>query len=415
MSMAGGLASPAHTQEDNDASSGPLRGLQKRTVSPSETLINPFTPWLPSETKREDGDGRQKRLLYKEDPETRCPVPLAMNSRSWAACLLSSAALSLLLIATYSAFIAPPEDERQLHRLPQDAICPESASNRTRTPAGSARGGGIFFVETSEKTKPSFQVMCAVESVSRAHPGTKVTVLMKGLSSRNLTLPRNLGFSFLGCFPDVEFRPLNPEELFEETPLSAWYEASARGGRFSDYPMFSDACRLAILWKYGGIYLDMDFIILKNLEGLTNAIGTQSPYLLNGAFLAFGRRHRFMELCMEDFVRDYNAWLYGHQGPQLLTRVFKRWCAVRRLRDSKGCRGVHVLPKGAFYPVDWQDWRRYFEAIDPSEMKRLLRNTYGVHLWNKKSQGVRLEGGSFLDQLQSLYCPETNKLMKMYQ
>ncbi|XP_014390608.1 PREDICTED: lactosylceramide 4-alpha-galactosyltransferase [Myotis brandtii] len=178
----------------------------------------------------------------------------------------------------------------------------------------------------------------------------------------------------------------------------------------------SDAARLALMWKFGGIYLDTDFIVLKNLGNLTNTLGTQSRYVLNGAFLAFERHHEFVALCMRDFVAHYNGWIWGHQGPQLLTRVFKKWCSIRSLGESHACRGVRALPCEAFYPIPWQDWKKYFEEISPEELPRLLNATYAVHVWNKKSQGTRLEATSraLLAQLHSRYCPTTHEAMKMY-
>lgn len=138
--------------------------------------------------------------------------------------------------------------------------------------------------------------------------------------------------------------PLDLQELFRDTPLAGWYAAVQ--GRWEPYlfPVLSDASRIALMWKFGGIYLDTDFIVLKNLRNLTNVLGTQSRYVLNGAFLAFERRHEFMALCMRDFVDHYNGWIWGHQGPQLLTRVFKKWCSIRSLAESHACRGVTTLP-----------------------------------------------------------------------
>ncbi|CAH2278378.1 lactosylceramide 4-alpha-galactosyltransferase [Pelobates cultripes] len=327
--------------------------------------------------------------------------------------LWSFAGISILLIASYVTYAPVSKADAQLRPFPQEVKCPESLSDARNKSRITTQGGRIFFLETSERTIPNFQAMCAVESAAITHPNTKVTVFMKGLSSQTLPLPRNLGFSFLSCFPNVEFAPLNFKELFANTPLSGWYTAVEKNEQFSDFPIDSDACRLAILWKSGGIYLDTDFIILKNLENLTNMIGMQSLYTLNGAFLAFEARHRFIKLCMEDFVNRYNYWFYGHQGPQLLTRVYKWWCLIHRLRDRKECRGVSILPKEAFYPVDWQDWRKLFETISRKDLKVLLMNTYGLHLWNKKSQGGQHKEGSMIDQLEAEFCPETYKLMKM--
>lgn len=341
-----------------------------------------------------------------------------MTLRSWSMSLASCSSLTFIFLCVYLKLTYITEEEAHLLRLPKEVTCPGSIPNEptsSQTLASSVGpAGGIFFLETSDRTSPTFQAMCAVESAARAHPHIKISLMMNGLTGYNQSLPRNFGISLLSCFSNVQFVPLDFKELFLDTPLSAWYAKVESHWELVDYPTLSDACRLAVLWKRGGIYLDTDFIILRNLANLTNAMGLQSLYIINGAFLTFRPRHKFIELCMRDFVSTYNYWLYGHQGPQLLTRVYKRWCGIRRLRDKNSCRGVNVLFKESFYPVDWQDWRKFFEVIDPQEMKTLLRNSYGVHLWNKKSQGKRLEEGSFLEHLQMEHCPTTNSLMKMY-
>ncbi|XP_040291953.1 lactosylceramide 4-alpha-galactosyltransferase [Bufo bufo] len=340
---------------------------------------------------------------------------VTLNFKSWSMSLVSFSSLSLIFIFIYVKFTFITEEKAHLHHLPNEITCPDSIPNELNSSQINATsGGGIFFLETSDKTSPTFQVMCAVESAARANPNTKITIMMNGLTANNQSIPRNFGISLLSCFSNVEFVPLDFKKLFMDTPLSMWYSKVEKHWESVDYPTLSDACRLAILWKWGGIYLDTDFIILKNLVNITNSMGLQSLYTVNGAFLTFQPQHKFIELCMRDFVNTYNYWLYGHQGPQLLTRVYKRWCGIHRLRDKKSCRGVNILPKEAFYPVDWQDWKKYFEVIDPKEMKMLLRNSYGVHLWNKKSQGRHLENGSFLEHLQLKHCPTTNSLMKMY-
>nr|XP_027810384.1 lactosylceramide 4-alpha-galactosyltransferase isoform X2 [Marmota flaviventris] len=317
-------------------------------------------------------------------------------------------------VMIYWHVVGEPKDQGQLYSLPVDIPCPPltppAPSSSTPPP------GNIFFLETSDRTNPNFLFMCSVESAARTHPESQVVVLMKGLPGGQAPLPRHLGLSLLGCFPNVQLLPLDLEELFRDTPLAAWYRAVRR--RWEPYllPVLSDASRIALLWKFGGIYLDTDFIVLKNLRNLTNVLGTQSRYVLNGAFLAFERQHEFLALCMRDFVAHYNGWIWGHQGPQLLTRVFKKWCSIRSLGESHTCRGVTALPREAFYPVPWQSWKRYFEEVRPEELTRLLNATYAVHVWNKKSQGTRFEATSraLLAQLHARYCPSTHEIMKMY-
>ncbi|XP_056373748.1 lactosylceramide 4-alpha-galactosyltransferase [Hyla sarda] len=341
---------------------------------------------------------------------SECP---SSRVKSWSMSLASIISLTFIFLFVYLT-LTDVTEEAHLRRLPKEATCPESMPNGPNHSTSNASGGGIFFLETSERISPSFQAMCAVESAARANPHTNITIMMNGLTGNNKSLPQNFGISFLSCFSNVKFVPLDFKALFSDTPLSTWYSKVESHWELADYPTLSDACRLAILWKWGGIYLDTDFIILKNLQTLTNAMGLQSLYTINGAFLTFQPHHKFIEVCMKDFVNTYNYWLYGHQGPQLLTRVYKRWCGIRRLRDKSSCRGVNVLPTESFYPVYWQDWKKYFEVIEPKEIKKLLRNSYGVHLWNKKSHGKHMEEGSFLEHLQLKYCPTTNSFMKMY-
>ncbi|XP_015278457.1 PREDICTED: lactosylceramide 4-alpha-galactosyltransferase, partial [Gekko japonicus] len=251
-------------------------------------------------------------------------------------------------------------------------------------------------------------------SAARVHPESRIIVLMNGFVKNNFTLRK---YSLLRCFTNIEFKPLDVKDLFVDTPLADWYAVAQH--RWEPYfvPILSDACRLAIMWKFGGIYLDTDFIVLKSLKNLTNVLGTQSEHTLNGAFLSFESRHRFIQCCMQDFVADYSRWIWGHQGPELFTRVFKKWCAIKSLKSSKGCRGVTVLPQEAFYPIHWKDWRNFFEVIRPSELSELFKNTYAVHVWNKKSQGTRLEitSKALLAQLHFHYCPSTYELIKSFQ
>ncbi|KFZ53459.1 Lactosylceramide 4-alpha-galactosyltransferase, partial [Antrostomus carolinensis] len=320
--------------------------------------------------------------------------------------------ISFVFFASVMFYWRTGEDaEGQLYSLPPQSRCEQFFPCLPHPTAGRPRPltGNIFFVETSEQTSPSYLFTCSVESAARTHPETRVVVLMKGLANSNASLPNHWGFSLLSCFPNVEIRPLDLPELFSGTPLAKWYLQSEHQKEPFFLPVLSDACRIAIMWKFGGIYLDTDFIVLRNLKNLTNALGMQSKYLLNGAFLSFKPRHEFMALCMQDFVENYNSWIWGNQGPQLLTRVFKKWCSISDIQNNMSCKGVSALSPEAFYPIHWADWQKLFEAISSSELHHLFNNTYAVHVWNKLSHGARLEitSQALLAQLYSQFCPAT--------
>ncbi|KAG6641491.1 hypothetical protein CIPAW_09G077200 [Carya illinoinensis] len=86
----------------------------------------------------------------------------------------------------------------------------------------------------------------------------------------------------------------NLDELLKDTPThvfaSVWFEW--RKTKFYS-THYIELARLAALYKYGGIYLDSDIIILKPLSGLNNTVGMEdhlSGSSLNGAVMAF-RKH----------------------------------------------------------------------------------------------------------------------------
>nr|XP_006014090.1 PREDICTED: lactosylceramide 4-alpha-galactosyltransferase-like [Latimeria chalumnae] len=268
----------------------------------------------------------------------------------------------------------------------------------------------VFFVETSQRTNFSFLFTCSVESAARAHPNSNVTLFMRGLPGADAGSgwPRSFAVSILSTFPNVRLKPLDLAELFSNTPLHGWYARLNQSQERYLFPVLSDACRLALMYKFGGVYLDTDVIVLRNLMNFTNALGLQSSHLVNGAFLAFQPKDEFMGLCLQDFVDHYQGNVWGHQGPNLLTRVLEWWCGISTLAS---CRGVTVLREEAFYPIPYQNWKVYFRTEHGSLLKRLQKTSYAVHIWNKMSagSGTRMKVGSnvLLERLFAEYCPST--------
>ncbi|XP_063251534.1 lactosylceramide 4-alpha-galactosyltransferase-like isoform X2 [Prinia subflava] len=338
---------------------------------------------------------------------------VVLNHKTWTLFILIFVFVSFTYIKL-SLDIWEDPNTRGPYSLSAEISCAHYVPSSLNIAAGpSPSTTNVFFVETSEQTTPSYLFSCSVESAARTHPMSRVVVLMKGLPKGNVSLPKHWAFSLLSCFPNVEIRPLDLTELFSGTPLKRWYLWPLRHWEPYFLPVLSDACRIVLMWKFGGIYLDTDFIVLKNLQNLTNALGIQDDKELNGAFLSFKPKHKFMELCMQDFVQNYNGWVWGRQGPELLTRVFKKWCSLRTI-TSTSCKGVSALAPEAVYPIPWQNWKKLFEAVSASELHKLLRNTYAVHIWNKLSHKTKLEipSQALLAQLYSQFCPATYTKMK---
>ncbi|NWW41152.1 A4GAT galactosyltransferase, partial [Panurus biarmicus] len=268
---------------------------------------------------------------------------LVLSHKLWILFILILVFVSFAYHKFYWGIWEHPKSRGPTYALSAENSCAHYVPPSLNIAAGPTPStANVFFVETSEQTTPSYLFSCSVESAARTHPTSRVVVLMKGLAKGNTSLPKHWAFSLLSCFPNVEIQALDLTELFSGTPLKKWYLWPLRHWEPYFLPVLSDACRIVLMWKFGGVYLDTDFIVLKNLQNLTNSIGLQSWDELNNAFLSFKPKHKFLELCMQDFVQNYNGWVWGHQGPQLLTRVFKKWCSVETIK-SMSCKDVTAL------------------------------------------------------------------------
>lgn len=253
----------------------------------------------------------------------------------------------------------------------------------------------------------------AVESLFKTHPRGCLMILSRSMDSRrgNRILKPLLdrGFKVNAVTPDLPF-------LFKNTPAKAWFNEMKRGKKDpGEIPLaqnLSNLLRLAVLYKYGGVYMDTDFILLKPLSELRNSIGAQSMDMetkrwtrLNNAVLVFDMNHPLLLRFMEEFARTFDGNKWGHNGPYMVSRV------VERVGNKPGF-GFAVLPPMAFYPVDWNKIGRLFKKPKNradskwvnAKLLQLSGETYGIHLWNRQTSRLIIEEGSVMGRLISDHC-----------
>jgi mannosyltransferase OCH1-like enzyme len=106
-----------------------------------------------------------------------------------------------------------------------------------------------------------------------------------------------------------------------DTPLESWQgihdidaarrllpeDTEPRGKKYTYLALLSDIMRVAVLFKYGGIYLDFDSLMLRpwtlglNTLGLANT-ALERPYCTTSAF-AFRRRHPILKKFLENMKK----------------------------------------------------------------------------------------------------------------
>nr|KYP62945.1 Uncharacterized protein At4g19900 family [Cajanus cajan] len=252
--------------------------------------------------------------------------------------------------------------------------------------------------------------LVSVESLFKSHPEACLIIVSKSLDSHlgtQILKPFvSNGFKVMAIAPDFGY-------IFKDTHAEAWFnrlkEGNVNPGEVSLGQNLSNLLRLALLYKFGGAYIDADVMVLKSFSKLRNTIGAQNFDAttgkwsrLNNAVLIFDKRHPLLFKFIEEFALTFDGNKWGHNGPYLISRV------VARVSGRPGF-NFTVLPPSAFYPVDWRGIRGLF--IDQvrskwlvTKMDQIRKESFAVHLWNRHSRKLRVVKGSIVDSIISSCC-----------
>ncbi|KAK6120277.1 hypothetical protein DH2020_045968 [Rehmannia glutinosa] len=251
-----------------------------------------------------------------------------------------------------------------------------------------------------------------LESLFQTNPKSCLVILSNTLDTekgRQKMEPLiNLGFWVEAISPDLW-------ALLKNTPAENWFNDIKNGkkepGNIPLSQNLSNLIRLAALYKYGGVYLDTDFIVLRDISGLRNSIGAQSVDIygnwtrLNNAVLIFDKNHFLVYKFIEEFGLSFEGNKWGHNGPYLVSRVVNR---VAKTGEGN----FTILSPVAFYPVYWTRVAGFFARPNDTvgakwveaKIRQINGSSYGVHLWNRQSSGLKIEEGSIIGRLISAHC-----------
>lgn len=266
-----------------------------------------------------------------------------------------------------------------------------------------------FFMTWISSLKPfGDRELFAIESLFKSHPFACLVIVSNSMDaeSGSLVLKPFLdkGFKLIAIKPDFDY-------IFKDTHAEKWFKGLKKGnvspGEVSLGQNMSNLLRLALLYKFGGIYMDTDVIVLKTLTKLRNAIGAQSIDLengnwsrLNNAVLIFDKNHPLLFKFIEEFALTFDGNKWGHNGPYLVSRV------VSRVNRTPGF-DFTVLPPSAFYPVNWSRVKSLFKGPEGKahstwlrkKLEQIKSESFAVHLWNRQSRKIKAESGSIINHI----------------
>jgi len=164
--------------------------------------------------------------------------------------------------------------------------------------------------------------------------------------------------------PNFQYRLWTNEDLIEENFSNLEYINKCKS-----WTEKSDIMRYDILYKYGGIYLDIDFEIFKNLEPLlTNDLVVCNEdnginHYMSGGFIACKQYNKNLLNCVNNIkYTDLTLSPSVSTGPYYFRKNI--------ILDNN----VEILATHTMYPTHWTN-KQYYPY-------KYLDGTYGVHHWD---------------------------------
>ena len=140
----------------------------------------------------------------------------------------------------------------------------------------------------------------------------------------------------------ISISSLSPESFFSSPSLA----------RSPHSPVHkADALRLLLVYKFGGFYLDLDYIVLNPLVHYTNIVVGNKPEtrttgrisVTNNAF-SFTPGHPVLGLALTQVKRRYDPSCWNCIGPKLITSAVRRHTRARVVQNIPSQADVHFVP-----------------------------------------------------------------------
>lgn len=150
-----------------------------------------------------------------------------------------------------------------------------------------------------------------------------------------------------------------------------------------EWAFVSDYIRLEKLYEYGGVYLDTDMLMLKNINKfLKNEcfFGAENTDSISAGIIGAKPKNNFIK----NILLYYNSLKFNfkdtksHTIPFIITKIFREKNNFNsRFESIIEINNIKIYPIDYFYPISYHDRR------DIINFKNYItKNTCAVHLWN---------------------------------
>ncbi|XP_075539704.1 lactosylceramide 4-alpha-galactosyltransferase-like [Dermacentor variabilis] len=287
-----------------------------------------------------------------------------------------------------------------------------------RNVKGARHKSRVLFLETGHAFDVTGRFSCAIESAARHHPGWTVNVLAAIDTPNSTDVWLDGPFKrMLGRFPNVVFDSVQVADMVRGTPLESWSVLDFRKGGADVSEHLSNALRLALLYKRGGVYLDKDTVVMRPLHEFDSCLSQTSLRKgdsVSNSFLFFKAGHSFLRDAMERIASDHDPGVKSSLGPPLLHDALLERCGVASVAPlaeaGRRCRGVLVVPWHVLSLVPWTAWTVLFvaEAAETnSSWWEACRDSHAMCLHGKLSARKKAQKDSPYWRAASENCPRS--------
>ena len=240
-----------------------------------------------------------------------------------------------------------------------------------------------------------------VESIFYHHPFAKVTIHSNTLQQSEFDVLTEAGYT-------IKVNNYSLTDMLKDSPAEEFISklsSATSGPHWQSHQI--DLLQLLVLYKWGGIYMDNDMIVVNPLDSLKNVLTWEDAnnHLISGSFMALERDSRFLRDCLVVFANHYNGNELHANGPDLLTSVWKQWM-------NKG--EVVAMKSALFYMFSESDIKTECFSMSSSfdaKKKFLKEEAYAVRLSSGNEEiSSKLSDGTICKHILNSFCVLCNNL-----
>ncbi|XP_014253272.1 lactosylceramide 4-alpha-galactosyltransferase-like [Cimex lectularius] len=257
--------------------------------------------------------------------------PSLITGQAWDAVMQKCRCLLKIIIVAFFGIFA----------LQKFLISPEKAPGKNNVP-------NIVHYVIFKNSSLDFITFLSITSVIKNHAPELILIHTNATTAvcagRYWKLVQNLAVYF-----HVEIRP-----TFYDVPTHVY------GQRLSSVYHASDVARLDILYKFGGIYLDTDSVVLKPLNEFfdyeTTLACPENDYVGNQVIVA-AKGSKFIHLWLQSYKQYQPTKWYLNAGQYPTTLLEHRPGLARKLVHEFG---VQNLLDELYVQNNWQGWKTLY-------------------------------------------------------